>query len=180
MVHVSARRQARVEAVERLKDRFRQAKSLILTDYRGLTVAQITELRRALRESAAEYRVIKNSLTQRAVHELGIQDLDRYLEGPTAVAFTAGDLVAAAKTLTAFSKRAPVLQVKAGLVDGRVLPREDVLAIAELPPREVMLARLMGLMVAPLQGLGVVLAGSLRGFVVGLDQVRQKKEGSGG
>jgi large subunit ribosomal protein L10 len=180
MVQVSARRQTRVEEVERLKARLRQAKSMILTDYRGLTVAQITELRRALRESAAEYRVVKNSLTQRAARELGIPGLDQYLEGPTAVAFASGDLVATAKTLTAFSKRAPVLQVKAGLVDGQVLPREEVLAIAELPPREVLLARLMGFMVAPLQGLGAVLAGSLRGFVVGLDQVRQKKEESGG
>jgi large subunit ribosomal protein L10 len=180
MARESARRQVRAEEVERLKERLRGAKSLILTDYRGLTVAQITELRRALRESQAEYRVVKNSLTQRAAHELGIQELDRYLEGPTAVAFTSGDLVATAKTLNAFSKKAPVLQVKAGLVDGRVVPREEVLAMAELPPREVMLARLVGLMMAPLQGLGAVLSGSLRGFVVGLDQVRQKKEASGG
>lgn len=180
MVQVSARRQARVEEVKRLKERLREAKSLILTDYRGLTVAQITELRRVLRESQAEYRIVKNSLTQRAAHELGFQDLDQYLQGPTAVAFTSGDLVATAKLLTAFSKKIPVLQVKAGLVDGRVLPREEILAMAELPPREVMLARLMGLMMAPLRGLGVVFSGSLRGVVVGLDQVRQKKEASGG
>ena len=88
MVQVSARRQARVEEVKRLKERLREAKSLILTDYRGLTVAQITELRRVLRESQAEYRIVKNSLTQRAAHELGVQDLDQYLQGPTAVAFT--------------------------------------------------------------------------------------------
>jgi large subunit ribosomal protein L10 len=180
MGRISAKRQARVAQVERLKERLRDARSLILTEYRGLTVAEITELRRALREGAAEYRVVKNSLTRRAAHELGIQELDRYLEGPTGVAFSAGDLVAAAKILAAFSKRAPVLQVKAGLVDGRVFPREEVLAMAELPPREVMLARLMGLMVTPLQGLGAVLSGSLRAMVVGLDQVRQKKEGSAG
>ena len=105
--------------------------------------------------------------------------LERYLEGPTAVAFTSEDPVATAKMLVAFSKRAPVLQIKAGLVDGRVLPREEVLALAELPPREVMLAHVVGLMVAPLQGLASVLSGSLRGFVIGMDQVRQKKEGSG-
>ncbi len=180
MVRATARQQGRIEEVERLKERFREAKCLILTDYRGLTVAEITELRRALREASAQYRVVKNSLTQRAAHELGIRDLDPYLEGPTAVAFTAGDLVATAKALTAFSKKAPVLRVKAGLVDGRVLPREEVLAIAELPPREVMVARLMGLMMAPLQGLGGVLAWTLRGFVVSVDQIRQKKEESGG
>lgn len=179
MVRVSARRQARVEEVERLKERLRETKSLILTDYRGLTVAQITELRRVLREVSAEYRVVKNSLTQLAAHELGIQELEPYLEGPTAVAFAAGDPVATAKLLTAFSKKVPVLQVKAGLVEGRILPREEVLAMAELPPREVMVAWLMGLMVAPLRGLGGVLAGSLRGLVVGLDQVRQKKTASG-
>lgn len=180
MVRPSIRRQARIEEVERLKERLREAKSLILTDYRGLTVAEITDLRRALREASAEYQVVKNSLTQRAARELGIQDLDPYLQGPTAVAFTSGDLVATAKALTAFSKKAPVLKVKGGLVDGRVLPRDEVLAIAELPPRTVLLSRLMGLMMAPIQGLGSVLSGTLRGFVVGVDQVRQKKEQRGG
>ncbi|MGH7351894.1 MAG: 50S ribosomal protein L10 [Candidatus Methylomirabilales bacterium] len=179
-VRVSAKRQARIGEVERLEARLRNAKSLILTEYRGLTVAEITELRRALRGGSAEYRVIKNSLTQRAADALGIRGLAPYLVGPTAVAFTSGDPVAAAKILTAFSKRTPVLQVKAGLVDGRVLPREEILAMAELPPREVMVARLMGIMVAPLRGLGAVLSGSLRAMVVGLDQVRQKKEGSAG
>jgi large subunit ribosomal protein L10 len=180
VVRVSAKRQARIEEVERLEARLRSAKSLILTEYRGLTVAEITELRRALRSGSAEYHVVKNSLTQRAADALGIQGLGPYLVGPTAVAFTSGDAVAAAKILTAFSKRIPVLRVKAGLVDGRVLPREEILAMAELPPREVMVARLMGTMVAPLQGLGAVLSGSLRAMVVGLDQVRRKKEGSAG
>ncbi|MFQ5848282.1 MAG: 50S ribosomal protein L10 [Candidatus Methylomirabilales bacterium] len=180
MARVSARRQARVEGVARLKERLRETKQLILTDYRGLTVAQITELRRTLREHSAEYRVVKNSLTQRAAYELGIEDLAGYLQGPTAVAFASGDLVATAKVLTAFARKAPILQVKAALVDGRVLPREEILAVAELPPREVLVARLVGLMVAPLRGLTAVLSGSLRGVVVGLDQVRQKKEASGG
>lgn len=177
MVRVSARRQARVEEVERLKERLRDAKSMVLTDYRGLTVAEITALRQALREVSAEYRVVKNSLAQLAAQELGIVELERYLKGPTAVAFGSGDLVATAKILTAFSKKAPVLQVKAGVVDGQLLPREEVLAMAELPPREVMLARLLGVMAAPLRGLVTVLSGSLRGLVVGLDQVRQKREG---
>ncbi len=179
MDRVSARRQARVEKVERLKEKLREAKGFILTDYRGLTVAEISELRRALRKTAVEYRVVKNSLTQLAARAVGLQELERYLEGPTAVAFTSEDPVATAKMLTAFSKRAPSLQIKAGLVDGRVLPREEVLALAELPPREVMLARVVGLMVAPLQGLASVLSGSLRRFVIAMDQVRQKKEGSG-
>lgn len=177
MVRVSARRQARVEEVERLKERLRDAKSMVLTDYRGLTVAEITALRQALREVSAEYRVVKNSLAQLAAQELGIEELERYLKGPTAVAFGSGDLVATAKILTAFSKKAPVLQVKAGVVDGQLLPREEVLAMTELPPREVMLARLLGVMAAPLRGLVTVLSGSLRGLVVGLDQVRQKREG---
>ncbi|MFQ5532907.1 MAG: 50S ribosomal protein L10 [Candidatus Methylomirabilales bacterium] len=180
MVHVSARRQARAEEVKRLTGRLREATSVILTDYRGLTVAQVTELRRALREASAEYRVVKNSLTQLAARELGIQELDRYLEGPTAMALSHGDLVAAAKILTTYSKKVPVLQIKAGLVDGRILPKEEVVALAELPPREVLVGRLMGLMVAPLRGLVGGLSSSLRGFVVGLDQVRQKREGIGG
>lgn len=177
MVRVSARRQARVEEVERLKERLRDAKCVVLTDYRGLTVAEITALRQALREASAEYRVVKNSLAQLAAQELGIEELEQYLKGPTAVAFGSGDLVATAKILTAFSKKAPVLQVKAGVVDGQLLPREEILAMTELTPREVLLARLLGVMAAPLRGLVTVLSGSLRGLVVGLDQVRQKREG---
>jgi large subunit ribosomal protein L10 len=175
MARVSAKRQIRVEKVEELKEKFRKSKNFILTDYRGLTVAEITELRRMLRGVSTEYRVVKNSLTQIAAHELGVEELGPYLEGPTAVAFTSGDPVAIAKLLAAFTKKAPVLQVKAGLVEGRVLPREEILAMAELPPREVLLARLMGLMVAPLRGLVGVLAGSLRVFVVGLDQLGHKR-----
>ena len=180
MVRVSAKRQARGEEVERLKERLRGAKSMVLTEYRGLTVAEITALRQALREASAEYRVVKNSLTQLAAQDLGIGELECHLKGPTAVAFSSGDLVATAKVLITFSKKVPVLQVKAGLADGQVLPREEVLAMAELPPREVMLARLVGVMAAPLRGLVITLAGSLRGLVVGLDQVRQKREQSEG
>lgn len=180
MVRVSAKRQARGEEIERLKERLRKAKSMVLTDYRGLTVADITALRQALREASAEYRVVKNSLTQRAIRDLGIGELEPYLKGPTALAFSSGDLVATAKVLTAFSKKLPVLQVKAGLIDGQVFPREEVLAMAELPPREVMVARLVGVMAAPLRGLLATLSGPLRGLVVGLDQVRQKREQSEG
>lgn len=178
MVRVSAKRQARGEEVERLKEKLRGAKSMVLTEYRGLTVAEITALRQALREASAEYRVVKNSLTQLAAQDLGMGELERHLKGPTAVAFSSEDLVATAKVLITFSKKVPVLQVKAGLTDGQVLPREEVLAMAELPPREVMLARLVGVMAAPLRGLVTTLAGSLRGLVVGLDQVRQKREQS--
>ncbi len=172
----SLRRQARVAEVERLKERLREAKSMVLTDYRGLTVGEITALRQALREASAEYRVVKNSLTQLAAQAVGITELEQYLAGPTAVAFSSGDLVATAKVLITFSKKTPVLQVKAGIVDGQILPREEVLAMAELPPRQVMLARLVVIMAAPLRGLVGTLSGSLRGLVVGLDQVRQKRE----
>lgn len=175
MVRVSAKRQARVEEVERLKERLRMAKSAVLTEYRGLTVADITALRQALREASAEYRVVKNSLAQIAAQDLGIGGLEKYLKGPTALALSSGDLVATAKILTTFSKKVPLLQVKAGLLDGQVFPREEVLAMAELPPREVMLARLVGVMAAPLRGLLATLSGSLRGVVVGMDQVRQKR-----
>src|SRR3970040_944750 len=106
MVRVSAKRQARIGGVERLAARLRSAKSLILTEYRGLTVAEITELRRALRGGSVEYHVVKNSLTQRAADALGIRGLAPYFVGPTGVAFTSGDPVAAAKIPTAISERA--------------------------------------------------------------------------
>lgn len=164
-VKVSAKRQVRIAGVEGLKARLREAKGFILTDYRGLTVAEIGELRRELRKVAAEYRVVKNTLARLATEQLGISELHPYLVGPTAVAIGYGDLVAATRVLSTFAKTTPALQIKAGLVDGRVLQREEVAAIADLPPREVLRARIVGALQAPLSTLVGLLAAPLREVV---------------
>jgi large subunit ribosomal protein L10 len=161
-VKISAKQQMRIAEVEELKAKLREARGLIVTDYRGLTVAEITELRRELRKVSVEYRVVKNTLAALATQELGIPELHPHLVGPTAVAIGYGDLVAATKVLSTFAKNTPALQIKAGLVDGRVLQKEEVVAIADLPSREVLRARIVGALQAPLTTLMGLLATPLR------------------
>jgi len=168
-VKISARRQVRIAEVEELKAKLRGARGFILTDYRGLTVAEITELRRELRKVLVEYRVVKNTLASLATQELGMEELQPYLAGPTAVAIGYGDLVAATKVLSTFAKNTPALQIKAGLVDGRVLQKEEVVAIADLPSREVLRARIVGALQAPLTTLMGLLTAPLRELVYVLE-----------
>jgi len=162
--------------VAELKEKLSSAKGAVLTDYRGLTVSQDTQLRRKLRESAVEYRVVKNTMTRIAASELGISDLNQFLEGPTAIAFSAVDPVAPAKIISQFSKDNKVLEIKAGLVEGKVIDVDGVKALASLPPREVLLAKLCGTMQAPIAGLVNVLQGNIRNLVYALEAVRKSKE----
>jgi len=162
--------------VAELKEKLSSAKGAVLTDYRGLTVSQDTQLRRKLRESAVEYRVVKNTMTRIAASELGISDLNPFLEGPTAIAFSAVDPVAPAKIISQFSKDNKVLEIKAGLVEGKVIDVDGVKALASLPPREVLLAKLCGTMQAPIAGLVNVLQGNIRNLVYALEAVRKSKE----
>lgn len=151
-----------------------QASITVLTDYRGLDVAEITELRAKLREAGVKYKVAKNTLIKRAAHELGIVDLDKYLEGPTAVAFSA-DPVALAKVLVDFAKTHNDLEIKTGLLDKKPVGAEDIKNLAKLPAREVLLAQVVGAMQSPMYGFAGSLAGLLRKFVYALDQVKEQK-----
>jgi len=162
--------------VAELKKNLSSAKGAVLTDYRGLTVAQDTKLRRKLREAAVEYRVVKNTMTRIAANELGISDLNQFLEGPTAIAFSTVDPVAAAKIISQFSKDNKVLEIKAGLVEGKVIDVEGVKSLANLPSREVLLAKLCGTMQAPIVGMVNVLQGNIRNLVYALEAVRKAKE----
>ncbi len=162
--------------VAELKKNLSAAKGAVLTDYRGLTVAQDTQLRRKLRESAVEYKVVKNTMTRIAANELGISALDQFLEGPTAIAFSTVDPVTPAKIISQFSKDNKILEIKAGLVEGKVIDVEGVKALANLPPREVLLAKLCGCMQAPIAGMVNVLQGNIRNLVYALEAVRKAKE----
>lgn len=177
VVKISAKRQVRMTEAEELKAKLREARSLIVTDYRGLTVAEITELRRELRKVSVEYRVVKNTLANLATQELGIEALQPYLVGPTAVAIGYGDLLAATKVLSTFAKNTPALQIKVGLVDGRVLQKEEVLAIADLPSREVLRAQIVGALQIPLTKLMGLLTAPLRELVYVLE-TRGKDSGA--
>ena len=136
----------KVERVAELKEQIEGANALLLTEYRGLTVEEITELRRSLREVDASLSVIKNTLMLRAANDAGLTELDELLVGPSAVAFIQGDVVAVAKKLKDASKQYPALVIKGGYMDGSVLDAAGASALAELESREVMLSKIAGLL----------------------------------
>lgn len=162
--------------VAELKDLLSSSKGAVLVDYCGLTVAEDTELRSKMREAGVKYMVAKNTFIRIAAKEAGIEGLDAYLEHNTAVAFSAEDPVAPAKILNDFSKDHKALEIKAGILDGKVIALDEVKALAELPSREELLAKLVGSMQAPISGFVNVLHGTLRNFVYVLDAIRDKKE----
>ena len=132
-------------AVAELTDSFRNSSATVLTEYRGLTVSEITQLRRSL-GGQTKYSVSKNTLAKRAAVEAGIEGLDALFTGPTALAFVAGDPVEAAKGLRAFARTHPVLVIKGGVFEGRAISAAEVNKIADLEPREVLLAKMAGAM----------------------------------
>lgn len=162
--------------VQEIKGKLEASKGAVLTDYRGLNVGEVTELRNKLREAGVEYKVVKNTLARIAANEIGIEGLDGYLEGPTAIAYGIEDAVAPAKILSEFAKAHKNLEIKAGILEGKVIDLAGVKALADLPSREVLLAKLLGSMQSPLYGMANVLQGNLRNLVYVLDAVRKTKE----
>jgi large subunit ribosomal protein L10 len=136
----------KIERVAELKAGIDGSDALLLTEYRGLTVSDITELRRSLAEGGTKFAVVKNTLMQRAAADAAIDDLEPMLEGPTAVAFIAGDPVAAAKKVVEAAKKFPTLILKGGYMDGRVLSADEAKGLADLESREVMLSKIAGLL----------------------------------
>ena len=135
----------KVERVADLKERIEASDSILLTEYRGLTVSEISELRRSLADGGASFAVVKNTLMRRAAEESAMTELESLLEGPTAVAFVEGDAVAAAKKLVDAIRRYPALVLKGGFMEGRLLSADDARALADLDSREVMLSKIAGL-----------------------------------
>lgn len=160
------------EVAEKLKN----SQGIVLADYRGLNVSQVTKLRKKLREAGVEYKVIKNTLTSLAAKEAGLEDLEQFLSGPTAIAFGLEDPVVAAKVLTEFAKDHKALELKGGVVDGKVIGLDEVKALADLPSREVLLSMVLRGFQAPLYGMANVLQGNIRNLAYVLEGVRKKQE----
>lgn len=165
---------AKAAVVEEMKEKMQSAQGAVFVGFTGLTVADVTKLRRKFREGGVDYKVIKNTLTRIAADELGYNALDEVLEGPTAIAYSTEDAVAPAKILKEFIKetKTEALSVKAGIVDGQVIDAAAVDALASLPSREELLAKLVGSMQAPISGFVNVLQGNIRNMVYVLDAVR--------
>ncbi|QNO37175.1 50S ribosomal protein L10 [Protaetiibacter sp. SSC-01] len=161
--------------VAELTDNFRNSNAIVLTEYRGLTVAQLKQLRTSIREHAS-YAVVKNTLTKIAAKEAGVEGLDDLLEGPSAIAFVHGDTVAVAKALRDFAKANPLLVVKGGYFDGAALTAAEVGKLADLESREVLLAKLAGAFKASLFGAAYLFNAPLAQAVRTVDALRQKQE----
>jgi large subunit ribosomal protein L10 len=167
-------RQAKADAVADVQQRLSGSNAVVLTEYRGMTVGELAELRASLREAGAEYKVYKNTLATIAARNAGLEDLTGSLEGPTAFAFADGDPVVVAKRLADFAKRVPTLILKGGVLDGRVLSAGEVNELSKLDSREVMLAKAAGMFLSPIQKLANLFAAPLNQIGSLLAQLRDK------
>ncbi|MCU1542824.1 MAG: ribosomal protein [Microbacteriaceae bacterium] len=162
-------------SVAELTDKFRNSNAVLLTEYRGLTVAQLKTLRKSL-SADATYAVVKNTLTKISANAAGITSFDDELTGPSAIAFVHGDTVAVAKTLRDFAKANPLLVVKSGYLDGNPLTAEDVAKLADLDSREVLLAKMAGAIKASLFGAAYLFNAPLSKAVRTVEALREKQE----
>lgn len=152
----------KVEKVRELAERFRSAQGAMFADFRGLTVKEATDLRRSLTQANARFTVVKNTLTKLAASEAGLEGVDRLLEGPTAIAFITGDPVAGAKSLLDVGKRYPALGVKGALIEGRVLNEEQARSLATIDAKDVSIAKVAGMLQAPLARITYLLQAPLQ------------------
>ncbi|MEX5519089.1 50S ribosomal protein L10 [Bacillus cereus] len=143
------------QVVTEIANKLRASKSTIVVDYRGLTVSEATELRKQLREAGVEFKVYKNSLTRRAAESAEMAELNEFLTGPNAIAFSNEDVVAPAKVLNDFAKDHEALEIKAGVIEGKLVTLDEVKAIATLPSREGLLSMLLSVLQAPIRNLAL-------------------------
>lgn len=162
-------------AVEDAKTRIQASKSIVVTDYRGLTVAEMTDLRRRLRAEGVQYKIIKNRLAKIALRDSGMDPLDDLLKGTTAIAFGMQDPIGPAKVLTAYAKDNDKLKVLGGLMDNKVLTLAEIGELAKMPSREVLLSRLLGSITSPVQKLAYGLNQTVAKVVYAFDAVARKR-----
>ncbi|HEX9982569.1 MAG TPA: 50S ribosomal protein L10 [Thermoanaerobaculia bacterium] len=170
-------REQKAQAISDFSEGIGQATNAFLISFKGITVPQVTELRKQVRESGSEYVVIKNTLALIAVKDSPLVELRDHFTGETAVAYNRTDAVALAKALTKFAKDVPAVQFKGALLSGQIVPANQIQAIANLPSREELLSKLLYLMQHPIRGLAVVLNGTIRNIAVVLDQIAKQKGG---
>lgn len=168
-------RPEKVAVVEELTEKLRKGQGVIVTDYRGLTVKDMTQLRSELRKAGVEFKVVKNTLTLLAARNAEIEGLEPILQGPTAIAIGYDDPVVAAKAISEFAKKNDKLQIKGGILSGKLIDADGVKALANLPSREQLLAQVLRGMQAPIAGLVNVLQGNLRNLVYVLEAIRKQK-----
>lgn len=171
---MSANLEAKKLIVEEIKEKISKSKSIAFVDYRGLNVELDTKIRKTFKEQGGEYKVYKNRLVLRALNELGIAVEENQLEGTNAVVFSYKDEVSAPKVLVKSIEGDKVLKLKFGIVDGKVVSKEEIEKLSKLPSKEVLIAQLLSMLNAPARNLVSVLSAPTRGLVVALDQIAQK------
>ncbi len=154
-VRMSAIIEHKVKLVDEITDKLKASQSTVVVDYRGLTVSEVTELRKQLREAGVEFKVYKNSMVRRAAEAAELSGLVDSLTGPNAIAFSNEDVIAPAKILNDFAKKHEALEIKSGVIEGNVASAEEIKALAELPSREGLLSMLLSVLQAPMRGLAL-------------------------
>ncbi len=167
--------QVKSQNVEEIKEKISKAQTVVLVDYRGLNVEQLTELRSQYRKANIDYKVYKNTMMRRAFKDLGLEDFNEFLKGPSAVAFGYDDPVEAAKITAEFAKINKKLEIKAGIVDGAVIDVAGVNNLASLPSREVLVTQVLYGLNSPIQGFANVLQGTIRSLAIVLNAIAEEK-----
>jgi large subunit ribosomal protein L10 len=169
-------REEKAQAISDFTEGIGSATNAFVLDFKGITVPQVTELRKQVRESGSHYVVIKNTLALIAVKDTPLTKLTGHFSGMTAVAYNTTDAVALAKVLTKFAKDVPTVQFKGAMLGGQVVAATEIQNIANLPSRDELISKLLYLLQSPIRGLATVLAANIRNLAVVIDQVRQQKE----
>jgi large subunit ribosomal protein L10 len=164
-INLAISKEKKQELVKSYVEEFSRSEAAILTDYRGLSVAEINRLRNKMREAGSGYHVVKNRLVKLALREAGLPVPEELLQGPTAIGYCYEDVIAPAKVLTEYTKESKMLTIKGGILGDRVIDVEAISSLADLPPRDVLLAQLLSGVQSPMAGLVNVLSGTLRGLV---------------
>lgn len=170
-------RPEKVAVVAEIQEKLSRSQGVVLVDYRGLNVEEVTQLRKKLREAGVEYRVEKNTLVSLAARGAQVEGIEEYLAGPTALAFGYNDPVAPAKILSEFAKDHKKMELKGGILEGKAIGKDQVKALADLPSREALLGQVAGMLQAPVRGLVTVLSGPLRNLAYAVEAVRKKQAG---
>lgn len=173
---MSSKIKQKKQVVEEIKNKIDDAQSVILVDYRGLNVEEVTELRKKYSEAGVDYKVYKNTMMRFAFKDAGLEDFGEYLKGPNAVAFGYEDPVAPAKVSNEFAKDHEKLEIKAGIVDGNIINLDRIKALADLPSKEVLIGQVLGGLNGPISGFANVLQGTMRNLVYALNAVKEKQE----
>ena len=169
--------EAKKEVVKDLKERFSKSGLTVIADYRGFSMAEITDLRKRLIKNNAEYKIAKNTLIKIAIKDTNLTELEKFLEGPTAVLLSYGEPTDSAKTLVEFIKEVEKGDIKVGYLDGKCLSKEEVKTFASLPSKDVLLGQIAGLLVANTQSIAGIFESLIRDIALLCEEVAKKKEG---